>query len=86
MIQGGYIIMKQIKLTQDEFNLLNNKIKGQGGFQSLQQKLLSKVDDQLKITLDDNDIERICRYIKDYGTGGAQTQFLNIFRNYLPCL
>ncbi len=78
--------MEEIILTQDEFYLLNTIINGQGGFQSLQKKLLSQIDQQLKITLYEDDIERICRYIKDYGTGGAQTRFLNIFRNYLPCL
>jgi len=77
---------QQFTLTQDEFHLLNNIIEGQGGFQSLQKKLLSQIDNQLKMILHDNDIERICRYIKDYGTGGAQTQFLNIFKNHLSCL
>jgi len=77
---------QQFILTQEEFTLLNDIINGNGGFQSLQKKILSQIDNQLKITLDENDIERICRYIKDYETGGAQAQFLHIFKKYLSCL
>jgi hypothetical protein len=76
----------KIQLTQNEFNLLSNKIKGQGGFQALQEELQNKVNKNLEIILNEADIEKICRYVKKYGKGGAQTQFLNIFKNHLECI
>ena len=75
----------KIQLTQSEYNLLFNNMKGQGGFQSLQKILQTKVNKNLEIILNKTDIEKICRYVKEYGTGGAQTKFLNIFENYLEC-
>jgi hypothetical protein len=75
----------KIQLTQSEYNLLFNNMKGQGGFQSLQKILQTKVNKNLEIILNKTDIEKICRYAKEYGTGGAQTKFLNIFKNYLEC-
>jgi len=75
----------QIQLNQNELSLLNNTMQGQGGFQSLQKKLQQQVDNNV-ITLDDDDIEKLCRYINSYGSGGIQKQLLNIFKNYLQCL
>ena len=78
--------MINIQLTKSEYDLLFSNIKGQGGFQSLQKTLQTKVDDNLEIILNETDVEKICRYVKEYGTGGAQAQFLNIFKNHLECL
>jgi len=75
----------QVQLTQNEYNLLFNNIKGQGGFQTLQKNLQTKTNENLEITLNEEYIEKICRYVKKYGIGGAQTKFLNIFENYLEC-
>jgi hypothetical protein len=75
----------KIQLTQNEYNLLFNNIKGQGGFQTLQKKLQGKTNGNSEIILTEEDMEQICRYVKKYGTGGAQTKFLNIFENYLEC-
>jgi len=75
----------KINLTPEQYNLLNKEIKGEGGFQSLQRKLLSQLNG-LSLILYPEDIERICRYIKKYGNGGAQKQFFEIFKRHLQCL
>ena len=46
---------------------------------------MDEVNKNLEIILNKTDIEKICRYVKEYGVGGAQTKFLNIFKNYLEC-
>ena len=43
----------KIQLTQSEYNLLFNNIKDQGGFQTLQKNLQTKINENLEITLNE---------------------------------
>lgn len=76
----------EFTLTRKQYDLLSHTINGQGGFQSLQKKLLSQINEDLLLILNDDDVEKICRYIKRYGQGGAQKQFYEVFKEFLPCL
>lgn len=60
-----------VSLTPDEANRLRRGLSGQGGFQSLINSLQNKLyGDDLEMDLED--VERIARYVKEYGTGGFQ--------------
>jgi len=75
-----------INLKENEYDILMYDIIGTGGFQSLQKRLKEKVSTSMSIELSETDIEQICRYVNEYGSGGAQNQFREIFGNYLECL
>jgi hypothetical protein len=60
-----------ISLTDNEVNLLRKELRGIGGFQSLIASLRTKLHGS-DLELDFADVERIARYVKQYGRGGFQ--------------
>lgn len=69
-----------ITLNTAEAAILNIEDQGQGGFQSLMEKLQSQYDSSSgDITLDEGDLERIPRYAFDYGNGGWENRIAGIF-------
>lgn len=60
-----------ISLTQEEIDRLQRPIHGVGGFQSLLERLQARLrGSNLELTLED--VERIGRYVNEYGEGGFQ--------------
>ncbi len=60
-----------ISLTDNEVNLLGKELQGTGGFQSLIVSLQTKLQGN-DLELGFADVERIARYVKQYGRGGFQ--------------
>ncbi len=60
-----------ISLTDNDVNLLRKELHGTGGFQSLIASLQTKLRGN-DLELDFADMERIARYVKQYGRGGFQ--------------
>ena len=60
-----------ISLTDNEVNLLGKELQGIGGFQSLIVSLQTKLQGN-DLELGFADVERIARYVKQYGRGGFQ--------------
>lgn len=77
-----------ITLNADELSLLQKELHGVGGFQSLIASLQSKTTGyDLELNLDD--VERIARYVKEYGKGGFQGRLdgvLNEIENLVHAL
>lgn len=60
-----------ISLTQEEIDRLRRPIRGVGGFQSLLERLQARLrGGNLELNLED--VERIARYVQQYGEGGFQ--------------
>lgn len=66
--------MKEVILDQQAMDLLMKEVNGTGGHQSLLRKLQGQVADT-KLKYDEEDIEKIERYARDYGKGGFQDRF-----------
>lgn len=60
-----------VSLTPEEVSLLQKNVHGRGGFQSLLASLRTKLRGN-DLELDLADVERIARYVSDYGDGGFQ--------------
>lgn len=66
-----------LTLSTDEVNFLQKAVHGVGGFQSLIASLQTKLHGcDLELNLDD--IERIARYVKEYGRGGFQGRLAGV--------
>ncbi len=61
-----------IELTPEEADKIRRPIHGQGGFQSLLQRIQNQLNEQERLILDIDDIRQIRRYQSRYGTGGFQ--------------
>ena len=70
-------------LWPDEIAMLNRQhplTRCRGGFQSLLVGLASRVDSTTgQLSLSSRDLERIARYVFDYGNGGWECRLQNIF-------
>lgn len=60
-----------ISLNNNEIDFLRKKLHGVGGFQALIARLQTKLQGN-ELELDLEDVERIARYVKQYGQGGFQ--------------
>lgn len=68
--------MYNIKLDDNAKKQLLKAVNGDGGHQSLMNKLKTQYDHSNKILkCDDNDLEKLKRYANEYGNGGFQTRF-----------
>lgn len=65
--------MKSAKLDSNAIEALGKEVNGSGGHQSLMNKLKAQCDYILKY--DDNDLEKLKRYSREYGDGGFQDRF-----------
>ena len=65
--------MKSAKLDSNAKEALGKEVNGSGGHQSLMNKLKAQCDYILKY--DDNDLEKLKRYSREYGDGGFQDRF-----------
>lgn len=60
-----------ISLNNNEINFLQKELHGAGGFQALIARLQTKLrGSELELELED--VERIARYVRQYGQGGFQ--------------
>lgn len=62
----------RLTLGNDAAQALRRDVVGSGGFQSLLRRLQRGLSTDNELTLTLEDIERIGRYVNDYGTGGFQ--------------
>jgi hypothetical protein len=73
----------KIKLTFGELKELlrqDPSSAGGGGFQNFLVQLGYRVDDTSgELELDNEDLNRISKYVTDYGTGGYQSRILKVF-------
>lgn len=83
MIKGGPF---QATLQTAEAEALMRKVHGQGGFQSLLRALQKQYDKKTSVvTVTSEQIEKINRYTKEYGSGGFENR-LDGIRRELPRL
>jgi hypothetical protein len=61
-----------IDLGPDALEALRRSVHSQGGFQSLLRELQRQVSNDNQVVLTQEVIERIARYVHDYGQGGFQ--------------
>jgi len=71
-----------IQLNAGEINGPMPPAEGQGGFQDLIRKLHAHLEQETgKLTLDDDDRERIPGYAFDYGNGGYEERLKAVFEH-----
>jgi len=73
-----------IQLSNEAVDLLNRKVNGTGGWQSLLENLQSQLVGNF-LVLNPSDIGKIIRYTTEYGTGGFEDRLQPIL-NYLEIL
>ena len=61
-----------IELSDDALEALRRPVRGEGGFQSLLRSFQDRIGTGSALTLTPDLIERIVRYVQDYGQGGFQ--------------
>ena len=70
-----------ITLTDSELDYLIKEARGTGGFQSLLRKLQTRLSGHdLELHLED--IERIVRYVREYGKGGFQSRLAGVLNEH----
>jgi hypothetical protein len=85
-LQAGFGIREiTIKLSKSEFQELMTPITGSGGFQSFFRGLQNRVNKQTrKLTLSQQDLERIYRHKSEPQKGGWQARLEGVFGRHLP--
>lgn len=74
----------QIYLNTSEISVLRRPVSGYGGFQSLLRRLTNHTDfatGQLNLSADD--LEKLARYVFDYGNGGWESRLVAVFGRHL---
>lgn len=61
----------KVTLSASDLDLLSRPVAGSGGWQSLLRKLQKQINGK-DLTLTDEDVAKILRYILSYGSGGWQ--------------
>lgn len=73
-----------VTLNKTEVTELKRPTEGEGGFQSLLEKLQVQLDSNTSmLRLENGDLERIPRYAFDYGNGGWEDRLKRIFSRTL---
>ncbi|MYN64030.1 MAG: aspartyl-tRNA synthetase [Acidobacteria bacterium] len=75
--------MPTITLNADERAALNDPLTGQGGFQTLLERLHAAVQPNGELELTDADVATIRQYRTEYGSGGWQERLDRIFARTL---
>lgn len=68
---------KKVDITEDERDLIMKHLRGQGGFQSLLQRLQGGIDG-LSLSIQDDDVATAIRYFTEYGGGGFQQRLAGL--------
>ena len=68
-----------VKLTPDQLEYLQRRLRGQGGFQSLLARLQHNLNGSL-LTLTRADCEQVVRYAMEYGEGGFQARLRTVIQ------
>ena len=71
--------MPTVLLNEDEMATLNERIAGQGGFQTLLARFREEAQPNGELELSDADVDTIRRYRRKYGGGGWQERLDRIF-------
>lgn len=61
-----------IRLTPGEARKLLRPVTGQGGWQDFIRDLQKRLTERNELTLTSSEVERVRRYVEDYGVGGWQ--------------
>ena len=69
-----------IDLGPDAIEALRKPVHGQGGFQGLLRDLQGQISNDNQVVLTQEVIERIARYVHQYGQGGFQGQLDTILQ------
>lgn len=64
--------MLHIVLNPGDAERLRRPVEGQGGLQSLLRRLKASIGDDGSLSLTEEEVERIRRYVSRYGQGGFQ--------------
>ena len=67
-----------VKLTPAEARKLLHPVRGQGGWQDFIRTLQNRLTKENELTLSESEIERVRRYVEDYGAGGWQNRLAGI--------
>jgi hypothetical protein len=65
-----------VQLTPEEAKLVRRPVVGEGGWQSLQKELQSRLKPDNKITLPKYLVQRARRYATEYGSGGWEQRLM----------